>query len=110
MRKNKFKEKRQTRTATFFCFSVCFTLFALLYKVILVPCIYGWRARHKTTKSNSNIIHKDHLTCHAPAHLCLLPPTPPAPPPQICHNTQNIVSEYHETNLEYNDIVLKTSF
>ena len=50
----KSEKKRQIRTATFFCFFVCFDFcfcfaFCLLYKTILAPCIYGWRARHKTT-------------------------------------------------------------
>ena len=30
-----------------FAFFVCFTFcFFLLYKIMLAPCIYGWRARH----------------------------------------------------------------
>ena len=52
IKRKKVKKKRQIRAATFFCFFVCFAFcffFALflLYKTILAPCIYGWRARHK---------------------------------------------------------------
>ena len=54
------KKKRQIRTATFFCFFVCFAFcffFALflLYKTILAPCIYGWRARHNKAESLNHL-------------------------------------------------------
>ena len=64
--KKKSEKKRQIRTATFVCFFVCFTFlfFALflLYKVILAPCIYGWRARHDITLSVFRFRHL--FTCN----------------------------------------------
>ena len=57
--KKKSEKKRQTRTATCFCLFVCFTfccLFAfLLYKIILAPCIYGWRARHNPRDGDGSL-------------------------------------------------------